>query len=43
MADRLQKRGSPAYAALSEAGRKVLAAVEGVVERGGGIAVAVVQ
>ena len=39
MTDRLQKRQSAAYAALSEAGRKVLTAVENEVAHGGGVAV----
>jgi hypothetical protein len=39
MADRIEKRSSAAYAALSEAGRKVLEAVEREVARGGGVAV----
>ena len=37
--DRLQKRGSPAFEALSPAGRAVLTAVENEIARGGGVAV----
>ena len=39
MTDRSQMMQSPAYAALSPAGRKVLAAIEREVERGGGVVV----
>ena len=39
MADRLQRRESAAYGALSEAGRAVLTTVEREVQRGGGVAV----
>ena len=39
MADRLQKRESAAFAALSPAGRAVLTAVEREIARGGGVAV----